>query len=147
MGQDVDPSGQLDMQQLLAAAQQMQSQLMTAQQELADAEVEGSAGGGLVKVVVNGQGELVDVTIAAEAIDPADPEESAQTLADLVLAAVRDAYDAASDLQQEKMGPFAAGIGGGPGETGLPGIPGFPGMPGMPGLDEPDDEDSEPGEQ
>jgi nucleoid-associated protein EbfC len=129
------------MQQLLAAAQQMQSQLMTAQQELADAEVEGSAGGGLVKVVVNGQGELVDVVIAAEAIDPADPEESAQTLADLVLAAVRDAYDSASDLQQEKMGPFAAGIGGNPGEMGLPG---FPGMPGMPGPDEPPDD--EPGE-
>jgi len=141
MGQDVDPSGQLDMQQLLAAAQQMQSQLMTAQQELADAEVEGSAGGGLVTVVVNGQGELVDITISAEAIDPADPNESAQTIADLVLAAVRDAYDAASDLQQEKMGPFAAGIGGA-GEAGLPGFPGMPGMPGpgMPGLGgEPED--------
>jgi nucleoid-associated protein EbfC len=137
----VDPSGQLDMQQLLAAAQQMQSQLMTAQQELADAEVEGSAGGGLVKVVVNGQGELIDVTIAPAAIDPADLEDSAETLADLVLAAVRDAYDAASDLQQEKMGPFAAGIGGGPGEMSLPG---FPGMPGMPGADEAQGED--PGE-
>jgi nucleoid-associated protein EbfC len=145
MGQDVDPSGQLDMQQLLAAAQQMQSQLMTAQQELADAEVEGSAGGGLVKVVVNGQGELIDVTIAVEAIDPADLEESAETLADLVLAAVRDAYDAASDLQQEKMGPFAAGIGGGPGEMSLPG---FPGMPGMPGADEgPGEDPGEPGGQ
>ena len=127
MGKNVDPGGQLDMQQLLAAAQQMQSQLMTAQQELADAEVEGTAGGGLVKVVVNGQGELVDVTIDARAIDPADPEESAQTIADLVLAAVRDAYDAASDLQQEMMGPFAAGIGGM--ETG--GLPGFPGLPGL----------------
>jgi len=127
MGQNVDPSGQLDMQQLLAAAQQMQSQLLTAQQELADAEVEGSAGGGLVQVVVNGQGELVDVTISAGAIDPDDPEESAQTIADLVLAAVRDAYDAASDLQQEKMGPFTAGIGGA-GEAGLPGFPGLPGV-------------------
>jgi nucleoid-associated protein EbfC len=126
MGQSVDPSGQLDMQQLLAAAQQMQSQLMTAQQELAETEVEGSAGGGLVKVVVNGQGELVDVTIAAAAIDPDDLEESAQTIADLILAAVRDAYDAASDLQQEKMAPFAAGIGGG--EAGLPGFPGPPGV-------------------
>jgi DNA-binding YbaB/EbfC family protein len=134
MGQNVDPSGQLDMQQLLAAAQQMQSQLMTAQQELAETEVEGSAGGGLVTVVVNGQGELVDVTISAAAIDPADLEESAQTIADLVLAAVRDAYDAASDLQQEKMGPFAAGIGGA-GEAGLPGFPGLPGSGGPP--DEP----------
>jgi DNA-binding YbaB/EbfC family protein len=138
MGKNVDPSGQLDMQQLLAAAQQMQSQLLTAQQELADAEVEGSAGGGLVTVVVNGQGELVDVTIDARAIDPADLEESAQTIADLVLAAVRDAYDAASDLQQEKMGPFAAGIGGDPGAAGLPGFPGLPGLD-SPGDAAPDD--------
>ena len=119
---DVDPSGQLDMQQLLAAAQQMQSQLFTAQQELADTEVEGSAGGGLVTVVVNGQGELVDVTIAAAAIDPAEPEESAQTIADLVLAAVRDAYDAVSDLQQEAMGPLA-GMAGEPGRGGAARIP------------------------
>ena len=117
------------MQQLLAAAQQMQSQLMTAQQELADAEVEGTAGGGLVTAVVNGQGELVDLTIAAAAIDPAEPEESAQTIADLVLAAVRDAYHAVGDLQQEKMGPFAGGAGG----AGLPGLPGLPGLGGAPG--------------
>ncbi len=129
---NVDPGGQLDMQQLLAAAQQMQSQLVTAQQELADAEVEGSAGGGLVTAIVNGQGELVDLTIAAEAIDPADLEDSAQTLADLVLAAVRDAYRAVGDLQQEKMGPFAAGIGGA-GDAGLPGFPGLPGLGGPPG--------------
>jgi len=125
----VDPGGQLDMQQLLAAAQQMQSQLMSAQQELADTEVEGTAGGGLVTAVVNGQGELMDVTIAAEAIDPAEPEESAQTIADLVLAAVRDAYRAVGDLQQEKMGPFAGGAGG----EGAPGIPGLPGLGGEPG--------------
>jgi DNA-binding YbaB/EbfC family protein len=119
------------MQQLLAAAQQMQSQLVTAQQELADAEVEGSAGGGLVTAVVNGQGELLDLTIAAAAIDPADPEETAQTLADLVLAAVRDAYRAVGDLQQEKMGPFASGIGS-LGEAGFPGLPGLGGPEGDP---------------
>lgn len=125
------------MQQLLAAAQQMQSQLMSAQQELADTEVEGTSGGGLVKAVVNGQGELVDLTISAAAIDPADPAESAQTLADLVLAAVRDAYRAAADLQQEMMGPLAAGIGGLGGEGGPSGPPGpssIPGLPGFPGL-------------
>jgi DNA-binding YbaB/EbfC family protein len=135
------------MQQLLAAAAQMQSQLMNAQQELADAEIEGTAGGGLVKAIVNGQGELVDLTIAASAIDPADPEDTAQTLADLVLAAVRDAYRAASDVQQEKMGPFAAGFGeafggdaGQPGMPGIPGIPGMPGIPGLPGLGGPPDD-------
>jgi nucleoid-associated protein EbfC len=138
MGKKVDPGGQLDMQQLLAAAQQMQSQLATAQQELADAEVEGTAGGGLVTAVVNGQGELVDLTIEAGAIDPGDPEETAQTLADLVLAAVRDAYRAVGDLQQEKMGPFAAGIGGMGEAVGLPGFPGMPDAGGLP--DDPSDE-------
>ena len=121
----MNPDGQLDMQQLLAAAQQMQEQLMNAQQELADAEVSGTAGGGLVTARVNGQGELVDLSIAPEVIDPADLEETAQTIADLVLAAVRDAYGRAGDLQQEKMGPFATALGGG-----MPGLPEMPGMPG-----------------
>ncbi len=142
----MEPGGQLDMQQLLQAAAAMQSQLMSAQQELADAEVEGSAGGGLVTATVNGQGELVDLSIAAAAIDGGDPEETAQTLADLVLAAYRDACRGVDDLQQETMAPFAAGLGGG----GLPGMPdlssfqGFPGLPGgpaSPGPEEPPAQD------
>lgn len=114
----------MDMQQLLAAAQQMQEQLMNAQQELAETEVQGSAGGGLVTAKVNGQGELVDLSIAPAAIDPDDPGETAQTVADLVLAAVRDAYRAAGELQQQKMGPLASGLGGMGGGMGLPGLPG-----------------------
>jgi DNA-binding YbaB/EbfC family protein len=101
----------------------MQHQLMNAQQELADAEVEGTAGGGLVTATVNGQGELVDLTISAAAVDVTDPAEAAQAVADLVLAAVRDAYRAAGELQQEKMGPLAALGGGGPGE--VPGLSEF----------------------
>jgi len=136
------------MQQLLAAAQQMQEQLMDAQQELADAEVAGTAGGGLVTAVVNGQGELLDLTIRPDAIDPDNPEESAQTIADLVLAAVRDANRSVMQLQQEAMNPLAAGFGaGGFGEGG--GFPGFGGVPGMPGIisgatgDEDEEEDDE----
>jgi nucleoid-associated protein EbfC len=117
------------MQQLLAAAASMQSQLLSAQQELADAEVLGTAGGGLVTVTVNGQGELVDVTISADAIDPADPEESAQSIADLVLAAYRAACGAVDELQQRTMAPFAAGFGGG----GQPGMPDLSAL-GLPGL-------------
>jgi nucleoid-associated protein EbfC len=130
----VDPGGQIDMQQLLAAAQQMQDQLMNAQQELADAVVEGSAGGGLVKAKVNGQGDLVDLTISPAVIEDGDAEDTAQTIADLVLAAVRDANQAAADLQAEKMGPLASGIGalGGPGSGAGPGTP-SPGAPGAPG--------------
>ena len=131
----MNPDGQLDMQQLLAAAQQMQEQLINAQQELADTEVSGTAGGGLVTARVNGQGELVDLTIAPDAIDADDLEETAQTIADLVLAAVRDAYARAGDLQQEKMGPFANALGGGmPGLPEMPGMPGGLGTPGAAGL-------------
>jgi DNA-binding YbaB/EbfC family protein len=124
----------MDMQQLLAAAQQMQDQLMSAQRELADAEVEGTAGGGLVTARVNGQGDLVDLTISPAVIDSGDPAETAETVADLVLAAVRDAYRAAAELQQEKMGPLAAGLGGLGGGSGLPDMPGLPDLPGLPGF-------------
>ena len=127
----------MDLQQLLAAAQQMQDHLMSAQQELADAEVEGTSGGGLVKASVNGQGELMDLTISPAAIDPADPAETAQTIADLVLAAVNNAYRAVGELQQEKMGPLAAGLG----QPGMPGMPEIPGLPGLFGG-----ESAEPGE-
>jgi hypothetical protein len=121
------------MQQLLAAAAAMQSQLMNAQQELADAEVEGTAGGGLVRSTVNGQGELIDLSIDAAAIDASDPQETAQTISDLVLAAYRDACRAVDDLQQETMAPFTAGFGGA-GLGGLPGMPDLGGFPGLPGT-------------
>jgi nucleoid-associated protein EbfC len=136
---------QMDMQQLFAAAQQMQEQLMNAQQALADAEVTGTAGGGLVRVTVNGQGELMDLSIDAAAVDPSDPEETARTIADLVLAAVRDAYRAAEDLQQQQMGPFAAAMSGGlPGGLNLPSGLDLSGLGiGSPGghEDDPDDDD------
>jgi len=138
---------QMDMQQLFAAAQQMQEQLMNAQQALANAEVTGTAGGGLVKATVNGQGELMDLTISATAVDPSDPEETARTIADLVLAAVRDAYRSAEDLQEQQMGPFAAAMQGG----GMPGMPGGLNLPsgldlsglgiGAPGGYDPNDQD------
>jgi nucleoid-associated protein EbfC len=134
----VEPGGQFDMQQLFAAASAMQSQLLEAQQELADAEVLGAAGGGLVTVTVNGQGELIDVTIRPDVIDPADLAESAQSIADLVLAAYRAACSAVDDLQQEKMAPFAA-LGGG----GLPGMPDLAGLSGAPAAEVYDDDDED----
>ena len=134
----------MDLQQLLAAAQQMQDHLMSAQQELADAEVEGTSGGGLVKARVNGQGELVELTISPAAIDPADPADTAQTVADLVLAAVHNAYRAVGELQQEKMGPLAAGLGQ-PGMSGVPEIPGLSGLFGG-AAGEPGPGGTEPGE-
>lgn len=119
---------QMDMQQILAAAQQMQQQMMDAQQQLADTEVSGTAGGGLVTATVNGQGELLELEISPDAVDTDDAAETARTIADLVIAAVRAAAQSAADLQEQKMGPFAAALQGG-----LPGL----GLPGMPGGDSP----------
>src|SRR3954451_14443224 len=107
-------SGQPNMQQLMKQAQQMQQQLMAAQQELTTIEVEGTAGGGLVHATMTGGGELTTVTIDPKAVDPDDIE----TLQDLVVAAVRDAARAASDLAEAKMGPLTGGLGG----MGLPGF-------------------------
>jgi len=114
----VTPGGQPNMQELLRQAQQMQQDLLAAQEELARTQVKGSAGGGLVTASVTGAGELVALTIDPQAVDPEDTE----TLADLVLAAVRDANHVASELQRKTMGPFAQGLGSGlGGALGLPG--------------------------
>jgi nucleoid-associated protein EbfC len=109
-----------DLSALMAQAQQMQQQLIEAQDELANAEVTGTAGGGLVTATVTGTGEVIGLVIDPSAIDPADPEG----LADVVLAAIRDATRAAADLQAQAMGPVAQGLGGLGGGPGL-GIPGL----------------------
>lgn len=106
--------GQPNMQQLLKQAQKMQEQLMSAQQELADAQVEGHAGGGLVRVTLSGSGELLDLSIDPEAVDAADVE----TLQDLVVAAFRDAQRQVAEMAEQKMGPLTGGMGG----LGLPGL-------------------------
>jgi DNA-binding YbaB/EbfC family protein len=108
------------MQQLMKRAQKMQEELEAAQAELAQTEVTGSAGGGLVTATVTGSGELTAVTISPDAIDPDDIE----TLQDLVVAAVRDANRAAGELAGEKMGPLTGGAAGLGGLGGL-GLPGF----------------------
>ncbi|MFL6145881.1 MAG: YbaB/EbfC family nucleoid-associated protein [Labedaea sp.] len=107
------------MQAILEQAQKMQEQLLSAQEELADAEVTGSAGGGLVIATVSGANELKALTIDPKAVDPEDTE----TLADLVVAAVRDASSKAQKLAADKMGPLAGGFG----DAGLGGLQ-LPGM-------------------
>jgi DNA-binding protein YbaB len=134
--------GGFDMQQIFAAAQQA----LSAQQELANSEVTGTAGGGAVRAVVSGVGQLIDVTIDPSVIDPADPAETAATIADLVLAAVRDAWESAVDMQQRQLGALGGGLGGGLGgppagfDLSSLGLPSFGGALGVAGEDE-DDED------
>jgi DNA-binding YbaB/EbfC family protein len=96
------------MQQLMKQAQKMQQQMVAAQAELAAAEVTGSSGGGLVTATVSGSGELKSLTIDPKVVDPDDTE----TLADLVVAAVRAANEQATALTEKKMGPLAGGLGG-----------------------------------
>jgi hypothetical protein len=129
------------MQQIFAAAQQA----LSAQQELANSEVTGTAGGGAVRAVVSGVGQLIDVTIDPSVIDPADPAESAATIADLVLAAVRDAWDSAVDLQQRQLGALGGGFGGVPAGFDLSslGLPSFGGPLGLADDADEDDEDED----
>jgi DNA-binding YbaB/EbfC family protein len=108
------------MSNLLAQAQAMQNQFMEAQADLERQEIEGSAGGGLVTALVSGTGELLSLDIKKEAVDPDDTE----TLADLIVAAVRDASENAKEVAARAMGPLAGGLGGFGGEGGFPGLGG-----------------------
>lgn len=94
------------MRQLMAQAQKMQEQLASAQSELAAKHFEGTAGGGMVKVVVSGAQELVEITISPDVVDPDDVE----LLEDLVLAAVRQAFEAASEAASDQLGGLTGGL-------------------------------------
>ncbi|MCP9275962.1 YbaB/EbfC family nucleoid-associated protein [Mycolicibacterium arenosum] len=110
----MQPGQQPDMSALLAQAQQVQQQLMEAQEALANAEVHGQAGGGLVQVTTKGSGEIVAVRIDPKVVDPDDVE----TLQDLILGALSDAAKQVTILAQSKLGPLAGGLG----DLGLPGM-------------------------
>jgi DNA-binding YbaB/EbfC family protein len=110
--------GQPDLQMIMQQAQKMQEQLIAAQAELAAAEVTGQAGNGLVQVTMTASGEVREVRIDPKVVDPDDVD----TLQDLVVGALHDAARAAQQLQAEKMGPLAGGLGGGAGGLGLPGF-------------------------
>jgi nucleoid-associated protein EbfC len=114
----VRPGGQPNLQQMMQQAQKLQQQMAAAQAELAEAELTGTAGGGLVTVTMAGTGEVTAVKIDPKAVDPDDVE----TLEDLVTAAIHNAAQAVRELTEEKMGPFAAGLGGLGGGLGLPGF-------------------------
>jgi nucleoid-associated protein EbfC len=96
-----DP-GSMDLTSLLAQAQELQAQLEQAQAELGAQRVTGTAGGGLIEATVTGTGELTGLVIKPEAVDPTDTE----TLADLIVAAVRDANHQALALAQATMPPM-----------------------------------------
>jgi nucleoid-associated protein EbfC len=116
----VFPSGSegFDVSQLLQQAQRMQEQFMAAQQSLSDAEVTGTAGGGLVSATVDGTGELVSLEIDPAVVDPDDVE----TLADLIVAAVRDGHAKVQRLAAEQMGALGGAALGALGGSELSGL-------------------------
>lgn len=91
---------------MMAQLQQMQNKLVKAQEELATLDVEGTAGGGAVKVTMNGHRELRGLEIAPEAVDPEDVE----TLTDMIVAAFNDASKKAQDLSEKKLGGLTGGM-------------------------------------
>jgi hypothetical protein len=93
--------------QLMRQMEKLQRDMTAAQEELAALRVEATAGGGAVRAVANGQGELVELHISPEAADPSDLE----MLQDLVLAAVREALEKGRRLQEERMGDITGGLG------------------------------------
>jgi nucleoid-associated protein EbfC len=99
-------ANQKQVNQMMKQVQKMQADMAAAQDALAEATVEGSAGGGMVKVVVTGAGEVQSVRIAPEVVDPEDVE----MLEDLVLAAVGDGLRRAQELAAEKMGGVTGDI-------------------------------------
>jgi len=94
------------MQPNMKMIQQMQNRMMKIQQELDETEIEGSAGGGVVKATVNGQRAFLGIKIDPSAVDPEDVE----MLEDLIVAAVQDAMEKAQKLAEDKMGAITGGI-------------------------------------
>ena len=103
--------GGFDMNSLMKQAQEMQNQMLQAQEKLKEETVEASAGGGMVKVTMGGDLTLREISIDPEAIDP----EEAEMLAEMVQAAVNEGLRAAQELASSKMGGITGGLGGLPG--------------------------------
>lgn len=91
---------------MMQQLQQMQNKMVKAQEELGTLEVEGTAGGGAVKITLNGHREIRGLVIAPEAVDPDDVE----TLQDMLVAAFQDATKKAQDMAEKKMGGITGGM-------------------------------------
>ena len=98
--------GMGNMQNMMKQMQKMQKKMAEAQEQLGEEKIEGTAGGGMVTVVVSGHKEIIDVIIKEEVVDPEDVE----MLQDLILAATNDALKKADELTNSTMGQFTKGL-------------------------------------
>ncbi len=99
---------------LMKQAKKLQEEFAKKQAEIAEMKIDASSGGGMVTAIVSGQGELLNLRIEKEVVDPDDVE----MLVDLIVAAVQEAQKKAQEAAQEKLGPLAQGMN-------LPGMPGL----------------------
>src|SRR5688572_18981022 len=95
-----------DMGKMLKQAQKLQADMARVQEELSSARVEASAGGGVVRAIANGHGELIELTIDPAAVDPSD----VTLLTDLVLAAVNEAQRNARTMAETRMRAITGGL-------------------------------------
>jgi len=96
----------MNMQELMRQAKRMQKQMEKAREEAGSKEVEGTAGGGMVKVVANGRSEVISVTIEKEVVDP----EEIEMLQDLIVAATNQALSRANEMMQAELGKMTGGL-------------------------------------
>lgn len=92
---------------VMKQAKKMYENVQKIQEELAQERIEATSGGGMVKAVVSGKGELLEVKIDPQVVDPDDVE----MLEDLVITAVREALGKASEMEAERMQEATGGLG------------------------------------
>ena len=109
---------QPNMNQMMKQVQQMQAEMVKAQEEAQQQEVEASAGGGMVTVKVNGALEVLEIKIAPDAVDPDDVE----MLQDMVQAATNEALRSAQEMVSNRMQQVTGGLESALGGLGLPGL-------------------------
>jgi DNA-binding YbaB/EbfC family protein len=115
---------QPNLNKMMKQVQQMQEEMLKAQEQLKDEIVEASAGGGMVRVKITGDLELKEIKIDPEALGGEEglSADDVDLLQDMVLAAVNEALRSAQELANRKLGGLAGGLPGGLGELGLPGL-------------------------
>lgn len=105
------PGGMGNMNNIMKQAQKMQQEMVKLQQEIEQRNIEASAGGGAITVVINGKKQVQSIAIKPEVVDPDDVE----MLQDLIMAAVNEALRKADEMVNSEMGKLTGGLGGMPG--------------------------------
>lgn len=97
----------MNMQKMLQQAQQMQEKFQEAQEELADEEFTGQAGGGVVSVEINGEGNIQDLSLDKEVVDPDDVD----MLEDMIISALQNAHEELDEQKSEQFGDMGLPMG------------------------------------